>query len=40
MARYGSVCPVSVPDPDSQDPYVFEPPGSFPFLIKVLSGLK
>jgi hypothetical protein len=41
----------SVGDPDPQDPHVFRPPGSgsiserygfksFPFLIKVLSGLK
>ncbi len=29
-------------EPDLQDPHVFGPPGSgsFPFLIKVLSGLK
>jgi hypothetical protein len=40
---------ISVGDPDPQDPHVFRPPGSgsviqrsgsFPFLIKVLSGLK
>ncbi len=30
------------PEPDPQAPHVFGPPGSgsFPFLIKVLSGLK
>jgi hypothetical protein len=42
---------VGGPDPDPQDPYVFGPSGSFsqryvsgsgsfPFLLKVLSGLK
>jgi hypothetical protein len=50
MSTIGNII-VGDPDPDSQDPLVFEPPGSgsvsqryrsgsFLFLIKVLSGLK
>jgi hypothetical protein len=46
-----SLASIGDPEPDPQDPHVFGPPGSgtisqsygsgsFPFLIRVLSGLK
>jgi hypothetical protein len=43
LKRFPNVTPiVGDPDPetDPHDPHVFGPPGSFPFLKNVLSGLK
>ncbi len=43
LQRYQPVFPLvfrGLLDPDPQDPHGFGPPGSFLFLIKMLSGLK
>jgi hypothetical protein len=40
LARLTFILFSSVGDPEPQDPHVFGPPGSIPFLIDVLSGLK